>query len=364
MKCPSCGAEVRGRFCDYCGSEMPQENGTINIVNNYYGDSVVQGYNRSNSNAVRCPKCGGSRIVFRREQIGTETQSHSRKRNIGTGRKKKTVSQMNYRTVGICQSCGYTWSTGSTKGHSGGKTWLWVLGWIFIFPLPLTVLMLRKKNMNPVIKYGIVAAAWLLFIAIGVSGNSETEENVEEAVSSSYTEGIEGEQSEDGIVSENSAEQPTDEEISKETLLEDYIDGVVSEYNDQAGIQLEYVEDFVPSDKENSHYRTEFRLTAYNDAVGRSYLLGDAVVDIVATQTVFGEINCRAYINRISIEQVASVLQGLSPILDNTLAQDELLAAIDEVTTQKTANGYYYGDLGLTLFGNDEEGYRLMLKTD
>lgn len=25
------------------------------------------------------------------------------------------------------------------------KTWLWVLGWICIFPLPLTILMLRKK---------------------------------------------------------------------------------------------------------------------------------------------------------------------------------------------------------------------------
>lgn len=25
MKCPNCNAEVTGRFCSYCGSEMPKE---------------------------------------------------------------------------------------------------------------------------------------------------------------------------------------------------------------------------------------------------------------------------------------------------------------------------------------------------
>ena len=37
------------------------------------------------------------------------------------------------------------------------RTWLWVLGWIFCFPIPLTILMLRNKTMNPKVKYGIIA---------------------------------------------------------------------------------------------------------------------------------------------------------------------------------------------------------------
>lgn len=43
MKCPNCNAEVTGRFCAYCGSEMPKEKEAINItdnrntvINNYY----------------------------------------------------------------------------------------------------------------------------------------------------------------------------------------------------------------------------------------------------------------------------------------------------------------------------------------
>ena len=35
-------------------------------------------------------------------------------------------------------------------------TWLWVLGWICIFPLPLTILLVRKRNLNAVIKYGVI----------------------------------------------------------------------------------------------------------------------------------------------------------------------------------------------------------------
>ncbi|MBO4331499.1 MAG: hypothetical protein J5827_05440 [Oscillospiraceae bacterium] len=52
------------------------------------------------------------------------------------------------------------------------RTWLWVLGWICIFPLPLTILLIRKKDMNPVIKYVIIAAAWIIYLFIGLSNRS------------------------------------------------------------------------------------------------------------------------------------------------------------------------------------------------
>ena len=49
------------------------------------------------------------------------------------------------------------------------RTWLWVLGWLFIFPLPLTILLLRKKNMKPVIKYSIIAVAWIVYLIIALA---------------------------------------------------------------------------------------------------------------------------------------------------------------------------------------------------
>lgn len=59
-------------------------------------------------------------------------------------------------------------STGDNQKKK--RTWLWILGWLVIFPVPLTILLLRKKQMKPVLKYGIIAAAWILYLIIGFSG--------------------------------------------------------------------------------------------------------------------------------------------------------------------------------------------------
>ena len=291
MKCPNCGAEAKGKFCEFCGSEMPKEKATINITNNYY------------VNAEEKPR------------------SKNDKSASTTTSKKK-------------------------------RTWLWVLGWICIFPLPLTILMLRKKNMKPAVKYGIIAVAWLLFFAIGASGNTETEEPVNTVPT--YTEATQP-----ASTVESTAE-PTEAVLSASS----YIDDVVSKYNAQATEQLVFVESFDPQDRDNGHYRVEFRLSAYNEAIGKSYLLGDKVVDLVAHETYLGGISFRVYTNDVSLEQVVNLIQGMSPIMDTTMSEADLQATIEEVSTKKTANGYYYGELGITLFGSDVKGYELMIKTD
>ena len=45
-------------------------------------------------------------------------------------------------------------------------TLLWVLGWIFIFPVPLTILMLRNRSLPPWARYGIIAAGWIVYLLI------------------------------------------------------------------------------------------------------------------------------------------------------------------------------------------------------
>ena len=366
MKCPSCGAETQNKICEFCGSEMPQEKATINITNNFYGDMTQQSSNAEPS-AGKCPKCGSAKINFKRERIGTATQSASRKNVVGLGRKGQSVSQAAYRTVGLCQNCGYTWNPNANSANVGKKgtpTWLWVLGWICIFPLPLMILLLRKKDMKPALKYGIIAAAWILYLIIGLSGDSENTNNT----SSTQVENIQVEQSVDTTQEETaestesieSSETETDEVVD----VDSYITNIVEQYNLQATEQLVFVEDFTPSDKSSSHYRTEFRLGAYDDAVGKSYLSEDKVVDLVASKTIMGDVNFRVYTNDTSLEQVKALMQGMSPLMDETLSAADLNAAINEVDTNKTANGYYYGELGITLFGSDEKGYELMIKND
>ena len=83
-------------------------------------------------NMSGCPKCGSTNIQFRRENQGEV--------------RGKNYKQVVHRTVGYCKDCGETWySSSESEMPKKRKTWLWVLGWICIFPVPLTILMLRKK---------------------------------------------------------------------------------------------------------------------------------------------------------------------------------------------------------------------------
>ena len=142
MKCPGCGAEIgTSKFCEFCGSQITLE----------------MQKEQEQLNKEGCPKCGSTNIQIKRENQGEVRSKNS-----------KTVL---HQTVAVCKDCGYTWyPNGKEKPR---KTWLWVLGWIFIFPLPLTLILLKKKDMKPALKYGIIAAAWIIYLLIGISGNAD-----------------------------------------------------------------------------------------------------------------------------------------------------------------------------------------------
>ena len=142
MRCPNCGAEIgTSDKCEYCGSTITSDMKKEQEILNKKG----------------CPKCGSTNIKFTRENHGEVN-----------GKKSKKIV---HKTVGVCSDCGYTWYLDVAEPKKR-KTWLWVLGWIFIFPVPLTILMLRKKDMKPAVKYGIIAAAWVLYLIIGFGRNS------------------------------------------------------------------------------------------------------------------------------------------------------------------------------------------------
>lgn len=151
MKCNNCGAEIDNNLttCTYCGAtisyDMKKEQEQIN----------KQG----------CPKCGSSNITFNREKQGDY--------------KAQNGTVIVRHTVGVCKDCGYTWNANPTPTKKKSNTWLWVLGWICIFPLPLTILMLRKKDMKKEVKYGIIIAAWILYFIIAMA--SQNKKNADES---------------------------------------------------------------------------------------------------------------------------------------------------------------------------------------
>lgn len=175
MKCPNCGAEIEAnsRKCSYCDSPITAEMQHENELLQKKG----------------CPKCNSTNVTFSREN-----QGELRGKNA-----KKIV----HKTVGLCKDCGYTWyldadGSGSSKPR---KTWLWVLGWIFIFPVPLTILLLRKKDMNPVLKYVIIGLAFAVYFSwmvIGMS-SSDDKKTTDSAINNNKTEALEDSDADDEV---------------------------------------------------------------------------------------------------------------------------------------------------------------------
>lgn len=54
----------------------------------------------------------------------------------------------------------------------GRKTWLWVLGWICFFPLPLTILLFRSQKLKKGTKIAITAVAWIAYLFFFLPTNS------------------------------------------------------------------------------------------------------------------------------------------------------------------------------------------------
>ena len=150
MKCPNCGADIKdgSKFCEFCGSSITAD---MKREQEYV-------------NKAGCPNCGSSNITFNREKQGEV--------------KGKKGSEVVRSTVGMCKDCGHTWHV-QAQPVKKRKTWLWVLGWIFIFPLPLTILMLRPTTfpkLDKKIKYGIIAVAWIIY-AIWMFGGKGSDKN-------------------------------------------------------------------------------------------------------------------------------------------------------------------------------------------
>ena len=63
MKCPNCGAESTGRFCSYCGSELPKKEPSIHIEHN---ETIINNYDS---------KIIDSDSIYEEEKLRAEVRS-------------------------------------------------------------------------------------------------------------------------------------------------------------------------------------------------------------------------------------------------------------------------------------------------
>lgn len=217
MVCPNCGASLqvdadqKNLTCSYCG-------------NGLYVDDEVKHVQYDNA-----------------EETGYQFEKGRQRAQAEATRVQQQTFNMNF-----------------GKPPKKRKTWLWVLGWIFIFPVPLTILMLRNQKLSKPVKIGIIVAAWIVYLIIGLVGGGSGD-NKDSSNANTETTTI---------------EQPAYNSAANDSTAgssESAIDSFIAEINKSEDISLEYVENFIPSDKEGGHYRTEFRLNAWKDSTGKSY---------------------------------------------------------------------------------------------
>lgn len=305
MVCPNCGASLqvdadqKNLTCSYCG-------------NGLYVDDEVKHIQYDNA-----------------EETGYQFEKGRQRAQAEATRVQQQTFNMNF-----------------GKPPKKRKTWLWVLGWIFIFPVPLTILMLRNQKLSKPVKIGIIVAAWIVYLIIGLAGGGSGD-NKDSSNANTETTTI---------------EQPGYNSAANDSTAgssESAIDSFIAEINKSEDISLEYVENFIPSDKEGGHYRTEFRLNAWKDSTGKSYKYGDSTIDIILSSS--GEIQ-RIYMDGATLEQCENMIRYASSLLDSTATEADIQEAVDYIDEHKEANGYYYGKLGLLVLGHGDSGYEFMLK--
>ena len=164
--CPYCGADIKvdteGRRakCEYCDSVFMIED-----------ESESSGMDPDSAEEA------GYRFEKGRQRARDEQKRDRTFENAG--------STTGYSSRNTLQSGASTYRAKPEKR----RTWLWVLGWIFMFPAPLTILLVRNKQMNTTLRTCLIIFSWILYLSIasaenaGSSSYSQTESRTSTASS-------------------------------------------------------------------------------------------------------------------------------------------------------------------------------------
>lgn len=359
------------KVCAYCGTENPD-------------------------NSVLCTNCGAHEFQNKCNNCGTvfSEGEYCPKCGVKAGQKPRVCPNCGREYYSnACPTCGYirgeresinrsaprptvNYSEQPAKPIKKRKTWLWILGWIFIFPLPLTILLLRNKKINKVIKIVIIIVAWLFYLLIALSGNSNGSNS--NATSSG---GVTSVPTETSIpVEETTAEssEQTDEAPAPEpetTSEEDYnpyadLDAFVESFNRASDIQITSKEQIDIHDHSGGYYRTEFRLNAFDGAIAYHVVFEDgSSADLIDTanwssgETVNGSID-RIYVLATSLESFESIFRTACRVMHpDTISDSDVDAEID-----KMVHPYRYEEMeylyssGSGVIGSRNEGYTYSIK--
>lgn len=154
-----------------------------------------------------------------------------------------------------------------------------------------------------------------------------------------------------------SEETATTDSSSVETEKIEKTDGFIEQYNQVAPTPITDISEVDVTDKESGHYRTEFRLSAFSDSYAKTGYIADSAIDIVSYEWL--DVDIRVYVIGADLDRAKEVIKAASPVLDSDLTESDVQEVLDYLDEHKSANGYYYGKIGLLYDGSE-----LMLKVE
>ncbi len=222
------------------------------------------------------------------------------------------------------------------------KTWLWVLGWICIFPLPLTILLLRKKDIKPILKYGIIATTWIIYLLIGFAGRSGDSDKVPVQPSTP-------------VVVESTQTDSKGTNVSETDAINDSKPSMVKESEPATNSEADSVKDVVSyaDDVVVNRFITEFN-DVYSDDIHdiskgniRTKYYGyvrDTRLEMINANGASAEafsISIYGGKEETDREAMFTAFREITKILEPTLTDDTISGAVDELVSRDVLTENY-----------------------
>lgn len=283
-----------------------------------------------------CSSCGGYEFKNKCSNCGTifEEGNFCSKCGVKAGVRAKKCPNCDAEYYSVaCPDCGYTKNSDSitevyiarrSEPEKDRKTWLWVLGWLIIFPVPVTILLLRNQKLNKWIKGVIISLAWLVFIAMIASApkpndkQNKTEKSQQEA-STMITE----------------SEKESDKKETEFMYASDeVVNKFITEYNKISKSPLKNIE--------KGNIRTKYFASSYGYSL--------ELLNAADTKKILVKINATAAAFEEGLVGMREVFHDVVKVIDPNLSDDEIYVYFDNLVK----NEYMVED---DSFGNIEVKY-------
>ena len=200
----------------------------------------------------------------------------------------------------------------------------WIIGWIFCFPIPLTILIWKSK-WNQKKKIIATVILWAVLLIIGAL-------------------------TPDGTATTQNTTNTNDNKVQTDVKVNELF---IERYNSMGTQKIENLKSYNAQDTKSDYYRTEFRTGIFENNTSIHGSIGNIPVDLI--NYGFDEKDeFRFYASTENEEQMKTIFKNTINILDNKVSNDNVNNIINNAIQTK--------DTRLTLDGNIKNGYIIFMK--